>query len=649
MSRAPTGWLRRAGQGLGALMLAAAAMALGSPLAEAAAPAHAGGLVVRRIDSTAMPAVKVDVAVTGGTADPGGFTLREGGAPARDLRAATLVDAKTPVGTVLLIDTATSMNDANKMSQVRTAAKGLVQAKGPNEQMAVVAYGATPRVVQDLTADPVALSGAIDRLAIGGTPALYAGVRMAANLLINRSDLLPNMVIIGDSGNTGALAKASDALADLEASKATTYSIGLQLGAADLGALSQLANAGRGTFLRATDAAGVARSFAIVHDALASQFELTYTSRLKKGSADLVVALPGLQAPAQLVPGGVAVGAATNPAPVHVRQAPPILRGRLGLALIAGLVLAAAALLAYAVAVLVSREDNSLTRALRPYNEAGDEEGEGADAGLLRSALMQAAVKTTERLAQEQGLLEKVESKLEQADLALRPAEALLFYGVGVILVMVAAVAAKGAILGLIVAALAGITPPAALSLLAKRRLKRFNSQLPDTLQLLASSLRAGFSFLQGVEAVAAEVDNPMGSELRRVIIEARLGRPVEQALDDCAARMKSPDFDWAVMAVGIQREVGGNLAELLQTVSVTMIERERLRRDVKALTAEGRMSAIVLGCLPPGLGLFFYVSNPHYMAPLFNRSVGQIALGLATLSMLVGFVWMNKCIQIEV
>src|SRR5215211_3755790 len=102
-----------------------------------------------------------------------------------------------------------------------------------------------------------------------------------------------------------------------------------------------------------------------------------------------------------------------------------------------------------------------------------------------------------------------------------------------------------------------------------------------------------------------------MGSELQRVMAEARLGRPLDDALADMAERLESPDFQWAVMAIGIQREVGGNLAELLDTVAETMLARERLRRDVKALTAEGRMSAIVLGVLPLVLGLAMWALNP--------------------------------------
>src|SRR5215813_3527733 len=130
---------------------------------------------------------------------------------------------------------------------------------------------------------------------------------------------------------------------------------------------------------------------------------------------------------------------------------------------------------------------------------------------------------------------------------------------------------------------------------------------------------------MQGVEAVSQEVDDPMGLELRRVVTEARLGRPLEESLEGTAERMDSPDFAWAVMAIRIQREVGGNLAELLLTVAETMTARERLRRDVRTLTAEGRLSAIVLGVLPIGLGAIMFVINPDYMGQLYKTTPGLI------------------------
>jgi tight adherence protein B len=184
---------------------------------------------------------------------------------------------------------------------------------------------------------------------------------------------------------------------------------------------------------------------------------------------------------------------------------------------------------------------------------------------------------------------------------------------------------------------------------LAARRGKKFVAQLPDTLNLLSGSLRAGYSLMQGVEAVSQEVEEPMGKELRRVITEARLGREIEDSMDAVAERMDSPDFGWAVMAVRIQREVGGNLSELLLTVADTMVQRDRLRRDVAALTAEGKISAIILGLLPIGLGAFMWLSNPKYMSPLSSTTMGQVLLGVAVVTAGIGFLWMKKIINIEI
>ncbi|CAN5778075.1 hypothetical protein BH23ACT2_BH23ACT2_17330 [soil metagenome] len=135
----------------------------------------------------------------------------------------------------------------------------------------------------------------------------------------------------------------------------------------------------------------------------------------------------------------------------------------------------------------------------------------------------------------------------------------------------------------------------------------------------------------------------------RRVVTEARLGREIEDAKELVAERMASPDFGWAVMAVRIQREVGGNLSELLLAVSETMVQRDRLRRDVAALTAEGKISAIIVGLLPLGLGAFMWLSNPTYMAPLKDTGIGNAMLAGGAVTMGVGFAWMKKTIDIKI
>lgn len=315
-------------------------------------------------------------------------------------------------------------------------------------------------------------------------------------------------------------------------------------------------------------------------------------------------------------------------------------------------VLAFAAVAALAVGVLshVLAGQNPLDRALRPYQDGGaPRPRQTGKPSLFESDLVQRGMERAARLAQLGPLLEWVETRLEQANVALRPPEALFLYMLGVAVFGGLAFFVGGLLPGTLVLLAFAVVPPAILSGRAKLRLRLFNSQLPDALILMASSLRAGYSFLQGVEAVSQEVRDPMAAELRRVMIEAQLGRPVEEALEDCAQRMKSADFEWAVRAVSIQREVGGNLSELLEIVAETMVDRERLRRDIRSLTAEGRMSAIVLGLLPPGVGLAFYVKSPDYIQTLFHNTGGKVALAAASVGMVGGFFWMNKVIQIDV
>ena len=299
----------------------------------------------------------------------------------------------------------------------------------------------------------------------------------------------------------------------------------------------------------------------------------------------------------------------------------------------------------WAVGTSVVRENTGLNSALSPYVDADDVDVVGR-----HSAIFQRAVDITGGIAERRGFLTTAENKLDQASMPLRAAEALTLYAafVGVVFLLSVALT-RSPIKILVFTAVAGLLPAAYVNFKISRRKKKFMNQLPDTLGLLAGTLKAGYSFMQGVEAVSQEVEDPMGVELRRVVSEAQLGRPVEDALESAAERMESEDFAWAVMAVKIQREVGGNLAELLLTVAETMTARSRLKGEISALTAEGRMSAIILGILPPGVGAVMYVLNKEYMVVLFQESIGIAMLVAAVLSMLVGFAWMLKIINIKI
>jgi tight adherence protein B len=268
---------------------------------------------------------------------------------------------------------------------------------------------------------------------------------------------------------------------------------------------------------------------------------------------------------------------------------------------------------------------------------------------VAESNLMQDMVSLTGRMAERIGILNRVENKLEQADLPLRPPEALFLYMAIVVVVFLGSVVIFGPLVALGATALAVIGPAIYLEMRRKKRLRKFETQLPDVLNLLAGSMRAGFSFAQGLEAVAEEASEPSKRELQRVYAESRLGRPIEDALEDSADRMQSIDLVWAVMAIRIQREVGGNLAELLDTVADTMTERERLRHEIVALTAEGRMSAWVLGVFPPAFAVVLYLIQPDYMSTLFSNPLGIAAVVISAIMAGFGFLWLRKIMAIEV
>jgi tight adherence protein B len=318
-------------------------------------------------------------------------------------------------------------------------------------------------------------------------------------------------------------------------------------------------------------------------------------------------------------------------------------------------VLIAAAVLAFTLAMLLISGDHR-SRLERRLTGFGGPEVDEDDAGPQRgdqmhaeTRLVQDMAEFTGRIAERVGLLARVEEKLEQADLPVRPTEAIFFYLVGVFVVFVAALLLLGLPGGLLFGVFAAVGPLLFLELRRKRRLRKFEMQLPDVLNLFAGSMRAGFSFSQALEAVAEEASEPSGRELQRCFTESRLGRPIEDALEDSAHRMHSVDLMWAVMAIRIQREVGGNLAELLDTVARTMTERERLKREILALTAEGRLSAWILGIFPPAFALILYAIQPDYMKVLFQETIGIIAVGVSAVMATFGFFWLRKLMAIEV
>lgn len=318
--------------------------------------------------------------------------------------------------------------------------------------------------------------------------------------------------------------------------------------------------------------------------------------------------------------------------------------------LIAALVGLAMAALVLSVVVIFSKRQARLERRLAGYDLPEHQARSAATAGSAPDqSVMQQAVEFTEKFATQTGLLQRTEQLLEQADLPLRPAEVLFYVPTFAVMAFVIVTLLMGTVSGIVIALLVGGGPVGYAMYKREARLKEFERQLPDTLTLLAGAMRAGFSFIQGLETVADESQGAMRRELQRVFTEARLGRAIEEALDETAVRMNSKDLAWAVMAIRIQREVGGNLAALLDTVAETMTKRERLRREIKTLTAEGRFSGIIVSLFAPAFGLFLFMTKRDYISKLWSESIGIVLLIGAGLLSVAGWLWLRKIVRIEV
>ncbi len=259
-----------------------------------------------------------------------------------------------------------------------------------------------------------------------------------------------------------------------------------------------------------------------------------------------------------------------------------------------------------------------------------------------------AAGAAVEKALVKRGRLAAGAAALENAGIAMSLPDFVVLVAMGAIGAAAVGVLLGGLLVGLALALLLPLGARLMVSFKAGRRRARFADQLDDALQLMAGSLRAGHSLLRAVDSVSVDAGAPMAEEFSRIVNETRVGRDLGEALDEVAVRMGSDDFTWVAQAIQIHREVGGNLAEVLDAVGHTIRERNAIRRQVKALSAEGKLSAAVLMALPFGIIGFISLTNPGYLARFTESFVGHAMLAGAAVMLLVGGLWLKKTVAIK-
>lgn len=638
------------------------------------AAAEQGAVVLGDVErSEQQVTFTLRVPVTAGEAAPA-IAVRLAGAtlPSTSKAGAAAGQVRTAV---LVLDASGSMKGSG-IAAAKKAAQAFAATVAPDVRVGLVAFNVRPTLLTPPTTDRGALAAGLGRLAVGGDTSLYDGVVLAARVAGPGGRL----VVLSDGADTISTAGLSQVLSALRSSGTHADVVAFQTPDAEGAPLAQIASAGGGRVVNATGATELASAFAAAAKAVPVTVVATatlpadhYTGAnldvmvtTKAGRESVEVPVPALENVAGLARPHRTAAAAGQPAVVTVASSSWLLNLWI-------IVPVAAGMLAVIVVLLWPRPQTPEQRrrkALKAYTVQGVGDpvfaapskhgapGGGGPAaaagGAAPPAVSSAAagvVQVSERLIAARGQESAIAMRLDRAAISLRPPEWITLRAcLAAVVALLLAVASGHHIIGLLLGATIGwLATGVFLRVRQARRIRAFADQMPDTLQLVASSLRSGFSLPQALAAAHEHGVEPMASELGRALIATRIGAVLEDELEQIAVRMKNEDWRWAVMAIRIQRSVGGNLAEVFQTTARTLRERAGLTRQVRALSAEGRLSAYILIALPFLVALPLIAFRRTYLTPLWTTVPGAIMLLIGALGMVIGWVWMSKIVKVEV
>jgi tight adherence protein B len=634
---------------------------LGAPVATAAPTPLPASLSDVRVDAGRLTAsVTVRGTAQTATIDPASVraTLDGRGVPVTVLPA-----TQAARSTMLVIDTSGSMGRAG-MATVRSAVADFLSGVPSDVAVGVVSFATTSGVDLAPTRDRAAVQRVVDGLVSRGETSLHSAVDDAVKALGTNGER--SMVLLSDGGDTIAADPAAARAASVEAvrrAKVRVEVIAFRTDETDTGALDAFARAGGGSVAAAGNEEAARAAFAAAARALDSQATLRLdvpagvTGQRSLTVEGLAGGVPFTATTTAVLTGPTAApSVTTSPAPSTApAAASPTRTGGPDWWLLAGVGALFLGVFGLVVALTAPVFRSRRAQRLAAIEAYGSGATRGATAPTLPtpSALSQQLIGVGDRVMSGRQSTTRTLALLERADLPWRAGEWLILRLVAVVLgvtVGLLFLRSQAPWLGLLLGGLAGVAIPALLlRFLARRRANAFERQLPDVLMLVATSLSSGFSLPQAVDAVARDSAEPAAKEFSRALAETRIGADLADALERTALRMDSDNLHWAVMAIRIQREVGGNLAETLRTTTKTLREREQLRGQVRALSAEGRLSAYILIALPVGLFLYMLKVNYDYVSLLWTTLLGIAMLGVGAVAMVIGILWMRKVVQIEV
>jgi len=597
---------------------------------------------VKHASATNFPHVELTVVAPSSTQTPP--KIRENGRPVAGLDATNLGEHKS---VILAVDRSRSML-GKPLADATAAARAFVAAKPATDRIAVTTFATQAFALTGFSTSTIDADGALRTMSVDpveGTK-LYDDVVLSARMLAGEPLPARIIILVTDGQETESKATLDDAIKAAKSAGVNVFVIGIESPRFKPEPLQRLADATNGTYYGTASTEALADVYTSIAEDLRRTWQLDYVTSARPGDRlDLVVELPGGEGlTAHLTAPGDAPSAAAKPSPLLPDF---FYTSDWGLPVLAGVV-ALLALIAAAFA-LASPKGTWLRGRLDPHVAATRTKALKREREGKRFAMFSGLFKATESLFGNLKHWKRIDTLLQRADMPLRTPEfAYIMLGFGLLFAFLSAALKPQLWFMAVGFAVGAFIPYAFLSYKARKRLKAFDEQLPDMLVTMAASLKAGHSFRQGIQSVVDEGVDPAAKEFKRVLNETRLGRPMDDALTDMAARVGSKNFEFVMSAVTIQRQVGGSLAGLFDMVADTVRQRQQFHRKIRGLTAMGRMSAYTLIGLPFVVGLAIYAINREYMEPLLTTSTGHKLIILMIVMMAIGSLLLKKIVSFK-
>ena len=587
---------------------------------------------------------------------PGAVRVFENGQPISGLVTVTPVSESSSqgFGAALVIDASTSMEGKPEQAAFAAARAFAAQRKG-QEQLAVVTYNVEPTVALPFTTEQAKIDEALSKQplfqfgthiydAVGHSLKLLQAAHIKAGTVIVLSDGQEHRAV----GDTAHHESEESAAAAARAAHVRVFAVGLSSRLSKLKTLQKLARDTGGRYLETTSISDLKAIYSQLGSSLASEYLLHYRSVAGPGKhVRVTVRVDGSSSPVAIeyVTPELAVFKKGPAAPYKESTFTRFWTSTLTMTLVGLIVALLIGLGAYMslsgpkkgtvrkrMAEFVS-VPTAIRDGRRPTTQITEKMLEGTDSMLRSSTLWR-----------------RFGWELEIAKVAMPPEQIVVLTGIGSLLALLFL---KFLFNSLLVGVIVAVVIPFGVRSLLKRKLakqrKLFSEQLPDNLQVLSSALRAGHSFIGALSVVVNDAPDPARSEFQRVVADEQLGVPIDEALRVVVQRMDSRELEQVALVGALQRETGGNTAEVLDRVTDTIRERFELRRTVSTLTAQGRMSRWVLTFLPVGLLLIISVINPGYMHVMYQSTVGRVLLLMASISIVCGSLVIKRIVNIKV